>query len=68
MGMGLLLPAAQRVNTLEAERKALIRKAQRGDPEAVIEAYRRLGIHLPMVERRHDLPCVAGSCPAATGG
>lgn len=46
----------------------LLRLAQDGDPGALAVLWRRWRLHLPLAERRHRLPCVAGTCPGAGRG
>lgn len=46
----------------------LFRLAQGGDRDALAALWERWRLHLPLAERRHGMPCVAGSCPDADRG
>lgn len=62
MAAGLALQADR------ASKARLLRLAHDGDPGALAVLWRRWRLHLPLAERRHRLPCVAGTCPGAGRG
>lgn len=49
------------------ERALLLGRGQAGDPAALVELWQVYRLHLPLAERLARVPCVSGSCPAATG-